>query len=68
METGFRKHGKRKPVFDADRDRGRKFTYDFGRCFAENQGALALLQKSVLDEAKKKIGESFYMLPVSILS
>lgn len=32
----------------------------------KNQGALALLQKSVLDEAKKKIGESFYMLPVSI--
>ena len=31
----------------------------------KNQGALALLQKSVLDEAKKKIGESFYMLPVS---
>ena len=32
----------------------------------KNQGALALLQKSILDEAKKKIGESFYMLPVSI--
>ena len=32
----------------------------------KNQGALALLQKSVLDEAKKKIEESFYMLPVSI--
>ena len=32
----------------------------------KNQGVLALLQKSVLDEAKKKIGESFYMLPVSI--
>lgn len=32
----------------------------------KNQGALALLQKSVLDEAKKKIGESFYILPVSI--
>lgn len=38
----------------------------FEDAFQKNQGALALLQKSVLDEAKKKIGESFYMLPVSI--
>lgn len=38
----------------------------FEDAFQKNQGALALLQKPILDEAKKKIGESFYMLPVSI--
>ena len=34
--------------------------------FQKNQGALALLQKSILDEAKKKLEEPFYILPVSI--
>ena len=38
----------------------------FEDSFQKNQGALALLQKSILDEAKKKIGDSFYILPVSI--
>lgn len=38
----------------------------FEDAFQKNQGALALLQKPILDEAKKKIGESFYILPVSI--
>ena len=38
----------------------------FEDAFQKNQGALALLQKSILDEAKKKIGESFYILPVSL--
>ena len=32
----------------------------------KNQGALTLLQRGILDEAKEKIGESFYILPVSI--
>ena len=32
----------------------------------KNQGVLALLQKSILDEAKKKLEEPFYILPVSI--
>lgn len=38
----------------------------FEDAFQKNQGALALLQKPILDEAKKKIGESFYILPVSV--
>ena len=38
----------------------------FEDAFQKNQGALALLQNPILDEAKKKIGESFYILPVSI--
>ena len=38
----------------------------FEDAFQKNQGALALLQKPILNEAKKKIGESFYILPVSI--
>lgn len=38
----------------------------FEDAFQKNQGALALLQKSILDEAKKKLEESFYILPVSI--
>ena len=38
----------------------------FEDAFHKNQGALALLQKPILDEAKKKIGESFYILPVSV--
>ena len=38
----------------------------FEDAFQKNQGALALLQKSILDEAKKKLEEPFYILPVSI--
>lgn len=38
----------------------------FENAFQKNQGALALLQKSILDEAKKKLEEPFYILPVSI--
>lgn len=66
METGFREYGKGKSIFDAGCNRGRKFAYDFEDAFQKNQGALALLQKSILDEAKKKLEEPFYILPVSI--
>ena len=38
----------------------------FEDAFQKNQGALALLQKNILDEAKKKLEEPFYILPVSI--
>ena len=38
----------------------------FEDAFQKNQGALALLQKSILDEAKKKLEEPFYIFPVSI--
>ena len=38
----------------------------FEDAFQKNQGALTLLQRGILDEAKEKIGESFYILPVSI--
>ena len=38
----------------------------FEDAFQKNQGALALLQKSILDEVKKKLEEPFYILPVSI--
>lgn len=38
----------------------------FEDAFQKNQGALALLQKSILDEAKKKLEEPFYILPASI--
>lgn len=38
----------------------------FEDAFQKNQGALALLQKSILDEAKKRLEEPFYILPVSI--
>lgn len=38
----------------------------FEDAFQKNQGALALLQKSILVEAKKKLEEPFYILPVSI--
>ena len=38
----------------------------FEDAFQKNQGALTLLQRGILDETKEKIGESFYILPVSI--
>lgn len=38
----------------------------FEDAFQKNQGALALLQKGILDETKKKLEEPFYILPVSI--
>lgn len=53
METGFREYGKGKSILMLVVTEEENSLMTFEDAFQKNQGALALLQKSILDEAKK---------------